>query len=85
MYYYEKENVNVKRDKVLSTLSSVEEENWKEESDDNKEELIKDYKQFKLTQNVITHSEMCISSQCNNNGNDVMELIIMLINIIINI
>jgi hypothetical protein len=71
VYYYEKENVNVKRGKVLSTSSSIEEENWKEESDDNKEELIKDYKQFKLKQNVITHSEMCISSQCNNNGNGI--------------
>lgn len=117
VYYYEKENVNMKRDKVLSTSASsssasvddddevklpkirsvklrrkiekkkvmivVNQSGEKKKrgrkpknveqcgvSDENKEELIKDYKQFKLMQNVITHSEMCISSQCNNNGND---------------
>ena len=111
VYYYEKENANVKRDKVVSSSADADDDSgevklpkirsvklrrkiekrkvmivvnhngekkkrgrkpksvvdgqWGGSDDNNKEEMIKDYKQFKAMQNVnvITHSEMCISSQ----------------------
>ena len=46
---------------------------------ENKEELIKELKQFKQTQHVITHSEMCISNQSKNDNESESEHIVNLL------